>query len=194
MAENIRKVYPPKTNSKGTKSNWYHDTPEERYEHVKVVLDRYVSGEYDMEDVQWFIKNAVLSRIYISEEALKTFQDNCKKSSNERFKEICQKIIEQGYTDDKYLDIRKFTNKLRYDHVVPSKVFLAELIRLHKEGSLTLEKFNEIRSRLYICILTIKENTEVDKKYRSKMPKDSDWLRGDVFARYHNIVKVYKHK
>lgn len=59
MAENTSKVYPG--------GAWYNDTALERYNHVMVVLKRFHSGEYDTYDLKWFIKNAILSRVYISQ-------------------------------------------------------------------------------------------------------------------------------
>lgn len=187
MAENIDKVFP--------KGAWYHDTRKQRYDHVMVVLDRYLSGEYDINDVRWFIKNALTNRIYVSKE-VKALWNKQWCNTNKRQKEIWNQICQNGYADDKCMDIRKYTGGYRFEHIVPSNVFIDRLIQLASNQQLDFNRFEQIRSKINVCIITKKENDKLDKNgFRQKMPNGIDFETGDEFARYKDpnvLIDIYR--
>lgn len=186
MAENTSKVYP--------KGAWYGDSPLKRYERVMTVLERYDAGEYDRSDVNWFIKNAILSRVYISQAVYNRMLNNTAwdKPNNKRLKVILQEIYTNGYASDKAIDIRKrFGGGLRFEHVIPFQVVFDHIWDLYTHKMLTFDKFQEIRQMLYVCIVTVDEEKNLSGKYRQKMPIGWGW-RGNPFARYAKTsVKVF---
>lgn len=184
MAENTSKVYPG--------GGWYNDTALERYNHVMVVLKRFQSGEYDTYDLKWFIKNAILSRVYISQGVHAMGGSAWKNPKNARLLKILYEIHRNRYATDKAIDIRKFFNgDVRFEHVIPSKVALEHILDLFGKGLLTFEKFKEIRSKLYVCIVTKDEEQLLSGKFRQTMPTGWTWS-DDPFARYDTVgVTVY---
>lgn len=184
MAENIQKVYP-----KGT---WYNDSQEKRFERVQIVLNRYLSGEYDIRDVNWFIKNAIINRIYISEEVKQMGDIAWTNKQNSRLKDILDIIDKNGSAPDEYLDIRKYCKGVRFEHIVPGILAINRLIDLQREGNLTFRKFQNIRSKLNICIVTKDEDKRLSSLYRQKMPDGVNWETGNEFGRYDAAkIKIY---
>lgn len=191
MAENIFKVYP--------NGSWYNDTPEERYNRVVDVISKYFEGYYDSLDVGWFIKNAIVNKIFISEAVYSLGNDawNMKKTEkgNKLINEMKVLFNEQGYLSDKYVVSRREMNtkKVTFEHVVPFDVIKKILFDSYSNNELTFELFNEIRSKYNVCLVTLEENKKLNKHMKT-MPKGWDWKTGDIFERY-NIanVKIFKH-
>lgn len=184
MPENIRKVYP--------QGAWYDDSPHDRYNHVVSVLDHYISGVYDISDVNWFIKNAIISRIYLSEGVLRLGDGAWKNPRNKRLQTILSQIKQNGFATDDYIDIRKCCNKIRFEHVIPTNIVLDRLIALRRSGQLDFQKFQQIRSRQCVCLVTIDEEKALSKTYRQQMPSGANWETGNEFARYDSVgVKVH---
>ena len=63
--ENRRKFYPD--------GLWGKDTLQERYQHVMGALDAYNNGILDDQDLTFVIKNAFVSKIYVSEEVASAY-------------------------------------------------------------------------------------------------------------------------
>lgn len=185
MAENSGKVWPG--------GIWYNDTPKERFEHVKEYVNRFINGVEDKKDLEWNVKNAILNRVYFSEDGAKYFLET--KKNSKRFKEIQEQLSKDGYLSNKFLDTRKYTAgkaKLWFEHMVPWRLVMEKLVNYTKNNELTFEKFEELRSKLNICVVTREENRKLDK-FKSSMPDDIDWEKGDEFARYNKIgIKIYK--
>lgn len=195
MAENIRKVYPPVEDSSA--GSWYHDTDRERYERVMLILERWlVTKEYDEHDVRWFIKCSILNNIYISEGVHALGDDAWKSSNYERRREILEMIETQGYATHKEMDLEKFRNGLRFEHMVPFNVVLPVLKEMYVQQQLTFEAFQNIREKLNICFVTPEEDKKLSqKKFRQAMPLGTDWLNtpNDEFSRYDYAgIKIYK--
>lgn len=194
MAENIRKVYPPAKNSSA--GSWYHDTDKERYERVMHILERWlVTKEYDENDVKWFVKCAILNKIYISEGVYAMGEQAWKRSNTSRRKEILQIIENEGYATHKEIDLEKCRKGIRFEHMVPFNVVLPVLKEMFEQQQLTPELFQKIRSKLNICFVTPDEDRVLNKAFRQEMPDKTDWLNhpNDEFARYDKVgVKIYK--
>lgn len=186
MAENIYKVYPG--------GIWYNDTLEKRYERIVDVLEKYTIGHYDVKDVAWFIKCAIINNIYISETV---YKNKCSvfRCTSKRMQYILAEICKQGYTSYKSIDIRKyFKANVVFEHIIPFNIVRNELIKLYKNKELTFDKFNEIRLKINICIITAEEDSLLTKeKLRNKMPTNWNFQDGDEFARYTAVgIKIYK--
>lgn len=79
------------------------------------------------------------------------------------------------------------TDLERYNRVI--KVLLG----LYTKGLLTFEKFQMIRSKLNICLVTKDEERKLNV-FKQAMPGNTDWLNisGDEFARYKAVgIKIY---
>lgn len=194
MAENIRKVYPPVENS--SVGSWYHDTDKERYERVMHILERWlVTKEYDENDVKWFVKCAILNKIYISEGVYAMGEQAWKRSNTSRRKKILQIIENEGYATHKEIDLEKCRKGIRFEHMVPFNVVLPVLKEKYEQNQLTYDEFRKIRLKLNICFVTPEEDNKLNKEFRQCMPKGTDWLNtpNDEFARYDKVgVKIYK--
>ena len=181
MAENIQKVYP--------EGCWYDDSEKDRYDRVMSVMDRFKSKEYDKQDVRWFLKNAIINRVYFSESVFQNRHDSqCwKKPGSEELDGIIAEIENNGYASHKSLCVRRHFGKgLYFEHVVPFKLVLDKLIDLYNNNELTLDRFQKIKSNLNVCIITPKENFRLNK-YRASFPKSIDWETGNEFARYDDV-------
>ena len=186
MAENIKKVFP--------NNAWYNDTDSERYDRVMNILEAYKKGNLDKDDVRWFIKCAIINNIYISEGVHKLGNGAWKTSSNPRLQDILSKLEKDGHVTHKEIDIEKCRAKgVCFEHVVPYKLVQDVLFDLFNKGTLSYNEFQRIRSKNHVCLVTKKENDELDK-FRLKMPANADWLNtpGDEFARYTATgVRIY---
>jgi hypothetical protein len=211
MPENIAKVCRPsnrKNNEerKGSGS-WYYDTEEERFNHIKRELSRYCDNEkdYDFLDLQWHIKNAVIGDIFFSEEVYKginngIYLDKYFGKNTDR-DSIVQGII-KGNTrkndgcsfDEKYLEIYKFKGgKLIFEHIVPTKLYVDELIRAYKNREFNIEYFRNFRKNIFVCIVTKEEDCRLGNKLRENMPNGIIWEPGkNTFARYEKVgIKIH---
>lgn len=192
MAENIRKLFP--ATSRSTEGSWYNDTDIERYERIIDVLKKNKSGYFDEQDVRWFIKCAITNNIYISVAVHNLHADAWKNYNNTRLQEILQEIETTGFATHKSIDIEKFRKGICFEHIVPYDVAIERLQELFYAGELSFEKFQQIRSKLNICLVTPEEDKMLNK-YRQSMPPGADWenVSGDEFARYKECkIEIYK--
>ena len=184
MAENIRKVYP--FDAKSGAGSWYDDTDFERYNRVINVLDEYKNGRLDKQDVRWFLKCTIINNIYISDGVKQLGDKAWKNPKNPRLIVVLAKLSQQKFVTHKEIDIAKYRKNICFEHIVPYNLVHDVLVEKHNNGTLSYIEFQRIRSKLNICLVTNKENKDLGKYYRQKMPKNTDWLNtsGDEFARY----------
>ena len=214
MAENIYKLY--------RKGSWHNDPEEVRLKHVKTALERFFAEkDYDDLDLAWHIKNAVVGNIYFSEEVYNGiwttyWKDYQNKKDTDQYR-IISGIIErktqrrgEDVFDDTFLDIRKWTGKnysgvardsdnaLVFEHVIPAKVYLPELIKEYKEykennKEFDLTAFRHFRNKVSVCIVTKQEDNRLNESgFREKMPDGWNWQTGNPFARYEAVeIKIH---
>lgn len=202
MPENIFKVYRPTTRGarKGPGS-WHNESELDRFNHVKIELSRYCDNvnDYDYLDLVWHIKNAVIGDIFFSEEVYqgimsRQYWPQYYNSGNE--KDILiqgimnRKTRQNGVFDEKYIEIRKWlghkysNGSLVFEHIIPAKVYIDELINAYTDKRLDINYFRNFRDQIYVCIVTKDEDTRLDMGHlRENMPPT--WNFGDnPFARY----------
>jgi len=81
--------------------------------------------------------------------------------------------------------------EVKYEHTIPSKIVLNEIIK-YKNDTDKILQILEISD--CVTITTIEENNKLNKKYKSDMP--SNWnFNDDIFARYKALnIKVSNKK
>ena len=118
-------------------------------------------------------------------------------------------VIKDGVFDDKYLEIRKWTGKkeagtedsLIFEHVIPAKVYIQELIRAYTAKEFDLKYFRTFRENILICIVTKEENDRLNK-WKNSMPilkgkevlQKEDWLNvtKNKLDRYKNVTPAVR--
>ena len=191
--ENRRKFYGLDRNGtpKPNPQNWSNDTFDDRYNHINDVLK--VHSIMDDEDLKFIIKNAFISRIYISVEAeviLSKEKLNSLQSLYDQLKRDGVLDLQDGRYGPNlspYFDICKLGDRglgISIEHVVPGDVYKKAALT-----SFSKSDFKSIFDNAYICLVTSKEAKELDKKWKSVLPPDPNTgLQCDFtkhpFARY----------
>ena len=168
--ENRRKYY--SSNYRGKSGFWSHDTLNQRYDHIHDVLS--IRSIIDEEDLKFVIKNAFVSRIYISVEAEKKLRGKTLKS----LQPLYNQLINDGVLDlqdrrfgsklSPYFDICKLGDKglgISIEHVVPGEVCKQAALK-----SFSKPDFVNIFNNAYICLVTSDQAKALDKKWKSTLP------------------------
>ena len=159
--ENRRKFYglDRNGNPKPNPQNWSNDTFDDRYNHINDVLK--VHSIMDDEDLKFIIKNAFISRIYISVEAeviLSKKKLNSLQSLYDQLKRDGVLDLQDGRYGPNlspYFDICKLGDKglgISIEHVVPGDVYKKAALT-----SFSKSDFKSIFDNAYICLVTSKE-------------------------------------
>ncbi len=187
--ENRRKFY--SSNFRGNPGLWSQDTFDQRYDHICDVLN--IHSIMDDEDLKFIIKNAFVSRIYISRKAEKKLRAEKLNS----LQSLYNQLIEDGVLDlqdgkhgsilSPYFDICKLGDKglgISIEHVVPGDVCKQAAL-----NSFSRSDFANIFNNAYICLVTSDQAKALDKKWKSNLPpnpqtgKPFDFTK-HPFARY----------
>lgn len=190
-----------------------NDTIQERYEKICGVLGAYKKGYLDKQDLTFAIKNAFVSKIYVSCEVVKALSPDLLPND---LKELYLKLINDGVLDlmgngtgplmASYLSICEIGTvvsrlrkthptmpHLRIEHVIPGEVYLNKVIDLFDKNTFTFDEFIKIFKVVSICIVTDKENKELDKGLRNSMPSGNGDFLSDPFARYkEKDIKIWR--
>ena len=204
MPENIFKVYrPSNSRSKKGPGSWHNESEKDRFSHIKMELSRYCdnTNDYDDLDLVWHIKNAVNGDVYFSEAVYQGILSgqywnkyyNTKTIQGDIIQGIITRNTKQpnGEFDEKYMEIRKYMGNnysnglLVFEHIIPAKVFIQELINAYEAGKFDIDYFRSFRKKIAVCIVTKQEDEKLNRnKLRESMPDGWDWDTGDPFARY----------
>ena len=216
MAENIFKLYSPPNrivNPKKSQGLWHNEPDSIRYEHVNNALHRYCDTgfdcDYDYLDLVWHIKNAVVGDIFMSDGVYQGYlKGNYWRGATGKKKAIIDRIAShdtriQGCAqlDESLLEVRKWLSKsnhtnsfgnmlLLFEHVIPAKVYIEELIDAYNNKRFTLSYFVKFRTQINVCIVTDTENNKLNK-YRQRMPSGWSW-GANPLQRYLNAgIKIH---
>lgn len=195
--ENRKKFYPD--------GLWGKDTLHDRYWHVMGALDAYHKQILDEQDLVFVIKNAFVSKIFISEGVAKAYpapQSNFGKLSS-----LYNKLYHDHVLDlqdnppslhTEYMKICELGSKvnnmgvglpaIRIEHLVPSKVFMDDVKKIT-----SFDDFKKIFDAVSICLVTANEDKLLNKNgLRSNMPSDVSDFTEVPQARYKNAgVIIY---
>ncbi|MBQ3438999.1 MAG: hypothetical protein IJG35_03360 [Bacteroidales bacterium] len=195
MAENIFKVY------RG--GLWHNESENNRYEHIKTALRRFCDRDYDYLDLVWHIKNAVVGDIFMSESVYQGYQNGVlwiranavKRRIIDRIANHNTRVVGSQSFDETLMEIRKWIGKnehahnapsLRFEHVVPAKIYINELLHAYQSGKFDLGFFTQFRDSVSVCIVTSSEETKLSQAFRQSMPNGWKWGNNKM-ARYDQV-------
>lgn len=216
--ENRKKFY-ANYGSRQQTGAWGKDTLQNRYNHVCEALDAYKSGILDDMDLTFAIKNAFVSKVYVSCGVVKAYPSALPGFGS--LSGLYNRIVKSGVLDlqapnppssalhCEYLNIcelgtivnplvksGKLQTRVYIEHVVPGKVYMEHVKQLLKSNKWNIGEFKKIFDVVSVCLVTDKENSELEKKVgRSKLPNNIVFLKDpfDPFARYKAAgVKIWK--
>lgn len=180
------------------------DTILERYNKICGVLEAYNKGYLDKQDITFAIKNAFVSKEYVSCNVVNTLSSdylsgdlrnlylklindgvlNLMDNNNARLKASYLSICELGTVVSRLRKKHPTMPHLRIEHVIPGEVYLYKVIDLFNKKSFNFEKFVKIFNVVSICIITDEENKKLDKGLRNSMPSEKGDFISNPFARY----------
>jgi hypothetical protein len=73
------------------------------------------------------------------------------------------------------------------EHVVPCAYIRDLAFKLYQEGRTTNEVASIVGRLLGIALITREESKEIDARYQSKMPKDWDYMTGNIKIRLDDV-------
>lgn len=171
---------------------WGKDTLQDRYQHVMGALEAYRHQILDDQDLVFVIKNAFVSKIYVSEGVAKAYPapqpvfGNLSGLYGQLLKNHVLDLQDtQPQLNTEYMKICELGTKvsgqpkIRVEHVVPADVFLKDVKQIA-----TFNDFKKIFDAVSICLVTEIEAKQLDANHlRNSMPKGVDYKQ-DPFARY----------
>jgi hypothetical protein len=182
---------------------WVNDTPSQRYIKICLALRAHQYGILTKDDLNFVIKNALVSKIYVSESVVyeinKAVGGKAGYTIFGNLEPLLSKIVVSGldYKDfeicklrDKIYNLRKngknpLLPPIIVEHVVPGDVYIEKVKSLYNTGCFTFSEFKKIFDKISICLVTKTQNDDLDTaKLKSQMPpKYKDFITFP-FARY----------
>ncbi len=189
--ENRRKFYPD--------GLWGKDTLQDRYQHVMGALDAYKNGILDDQDLVFVIKNAFVSKIYVSEGVAKAYPapqlvfGNLAGLYGQLLKNHVLDLQDtQPQLNTEYMKICELGTKvsgqpkIRVEHVVPGKVFMDDVKKIT-----SFDDFKKLFGAVSICLVTDNEDQQLnDNGLRSSMPSGVSDFTVVPLARYNEAEVV----
>lgn len=189
--ENRKKFYPD--------GLWGKDTLQDRYQHVMGALDAYKNGILDDQDLVFVIKNAFVSKIYVSEGVAKAYPapqpvfGNLSGLYGQLLKNHVLDLQDtQPLLNTEYMKICELGTKvsgqpkIRVEHVVPGKVFMDDVKKIT-----SFDDFKKLFDAVSICLVTDDEDQKLnDKGLRSSMPSGVSDFTVIPLARYNEAEVV----
>lgn len=202
--ENRRKFYP--------NGLWGKDTLQERYWHVMDALKAYRHQVLDDQDLVFVIKNAFVSKIYVSEGVAKAYPapqplfgnlaglydrllanhvldlQDMQPQLNTKYMEICELGVK--VSDLKRAQPPKIANdkpSIRVEHVVPSNVFMDDVKKIT-----SFDDFKKIFDAVSICLVTEDEDKKLSANgLRSSMPLEVSDFTEVPLGRYKQAGVIF---
>ena len=192
---------------------WVDDKRGDRLEHINWVIKAYQDNNLDKQELKFIIKNAFVSKIYVSERVVDEY--NSQKYSNlgdifgNNLLRLYEKLIKEGvlkFGDEQpnncvFFDICKLSDrisnynnrikkqsnnkipKIIIEHVIPGEEYMKTIIK--DPNPLNQNEFNDIFDAVSICLVTEDDDNKLDKKLRQRMPDNyRDCFTKHPFARY----------
>ena len=192
--ENRRKFY------KG--GSWDGYTPYDRFVITQWALDAHLNHKgkpyIDNDELNFIIKNAFVSKIYISQAVVDDIDKVLISNPNilGKIRPIYDKLISDNFLDYSYFDICKLGNVLNnkrkkfpklphivVEHVVPGDVYLGKVKDFFIKGKYDSKVFDEIFNAVSICLVSKDQDASLNI-YKSIMPLGYEDFIRYPFARY----------
>lgn len=196
--ENRRKFY-YRLRKKNEHGAWSLDSHVERYNHILNALEAYGKG-MDLEDLKFVIKNAFVSKIFISIEAKKKLDPYKMKMGN--LADLYEQLIKDGVLDlakdvnvgkgdslKPFFDICKLGDRklgISIEHVVPGDEYINKkdgVISLYNQECFDFSTFQKIFDKICVCLVTSDEAMKLNASLKSNMPPGVNYMN-KPFARY----------
>lgn len=194
--ENRRKFY-YRLRKKNEHGAWSLDSHVERYKHILNALEAYVKG-MDLEDLKFVIKNAFVSKIFISELAKEKLDHYKMGNLTDLYKQLItdcvldmQKnvIVEKCDPLNPFFDICKLGDRklgISIEHVVPGDEYINKkdgVISLYNQNCFDFSTFQKIFDKICVCLVTSDEAMKLNASLKSNMPPGVNYIN-KPFARY----------
>jgi len=178
---------------------WGKDTLQDRYWHVMDALEAYRHQILDDQDLVFVIKNAFVSKIYVSEGVVKAYPapqpafGNLLGLYDQLLKNHVLDLQDtQPQLNTEYMKICELGTKvsgqpkIRVEHVVPGKVFMDDVKKIT-----SFDDFKKLFDAVSICLVTDDEDQNLnDKGLRSSMPSGVSDFTVVPLARYNEAEVV----
>ena len=163
---------------------WGQDTLQDRYWHVMGALEAYRHKVLDDQDLVFVVKNAFVSKVFISEGVAKAYPAPLIEFGN-LLNDLYDQLLEKHFLDLQdtpdaplntvYLKVCELGSKItelkkdgtidkdlpsiRVEHVVPGKVVMDEVKKIT-----SFDDFKKLFDAVSICLVTDKEDQSLNKK------------------------------
>ena len=184
--------------------SWYGYTPHDRFVITQWALDAHLYHKgsakpyIDNEELNFIIKNAFVSKIYISQAVVDDIDKVLISNPNilGKIQPIYNKLIKNNFLDYSDFDIcklgtvlnnkRKKFPKLPHivvEHVVPGDVYLGKVKDFFRKSKYDFNVFNEIFNAVSICLVSKDQDAKLNR-LKSTMPPSYEDFISYPFARY----------
>lgn len=178
---------------------WGKDTLQDRYWHVMDALEAYRHQILDDQDLVFVIKNAFVSKIYVSEGVVKAYPapqpafGNLSGLYDQLLKNHVLDLQDtQPQLNTEYMKICELGTKvsgqpkIRVEHVVPGKVFMDDVKKIT-----SFDDFKKLFYAVSICLVTDNEDQQLNANgLRSSMPSGVSDFTVVPLARYNEAEVV----
>lgn len=188
------------------KGKWASHTIEERYKKICWALDAYENDFLDDVELDFTIKNAFVSRIYVSKQVVENYPGFCKSKSQIRnlYNELVNCFVldlqqsKDNRLNNKYFHICQLGINLNkavkdkaknqdkvivFEHVIPGNLYIDKAKKLqHDKPNEWFDEFKQMFNCVSVCLVTGEQNNDLNK-FQSRMPDDKDFINYP-FARY----------
>jgi len=188
------------------KGKWANHTLKERYDKICWALEAYKNDSIDDVELDFIIKNAFVSKIYVSKEVVKHHPIFSKSKSqiqklynqlvsdfvldlqqgkgmplNKDYFHICQLGINLNkMVKDK---VNNQDKVIIFEHVIPGNLYLDKAKELQQDRPNNwFDKFKNIFNAVSVCLVTGEQNKKLNQ-FQSKMPGNKNFIQYP-FARY----------
>ena len=195
--------------------SWSNDNLQSRFEHVRAILS--ISSHLDRQELDFIIKNAFISKIYVSCGVVRAYPKSLPWFGKRE--KLYEQLVNNGILDLRdtlpnklngiYMDIcelgtkvnsrvpnkKDLKKRIHIEHVVPGKVYLDDAIDLYQKKAFGKGEFKNIFDAVSICLVTEYENKQLNK-WQNSMPIVNGapvCYQKYPFARYDDVgVKIWK--
>lgn len=203
--ENRKKFY--------SSGKWGSFKLNERYECVCNALNAYndPNGFLDEQDLKFIIKNAFVSKIYVSEGVANAYPKYSHRFGilsglyddlvgagvldlQDHLPNLSCKYLELSelgplvYTYKKNGMINKNEPSIRIEHVVPAKVYLGDVKEKYAHKMFTFDYFKKVFDAVSICLVTKEEDKKLGEKRRNSKGKREYTLVSNMPRGYEDFI------